>query len=38
MGTYNTLMGCVLLAVIVLAGVYALLSLMFPAKTEREVQ
>ena len=37
MGTYNTVVGCVLLTVIVLAGLYAVLSIMFPAKTE-EVQ
>jgi len=38
MGTYNTVMGCIVLAVLVGAAVYAVACLMFPAKTEREVQ
>jgi hypothetical protein len=38
MGTYNTVMGCIVLADLVGAAVYAALRLMWPAKTEREVQ
>jgi hypothetical protein len=37
MGTYNTVMGCIVLAVLVGAAVYAAICIMWPEKTEAAI-